>query len=286
MIKRNRTTTLLALGTFALGGIATQPAFAASQSVERVADQILNGQTARPLGRSTDNDGTGGLLGGIFGCSSGGNKQAVGAAAGGVVGGLVASRIARGALGTVLGSALGAAAGSALGCKLQRSDRTRAEQATQAAVESGRSQDWQNPETGASGHIDVANGANTNLAGLRFANGVEPASNFSRVDKSYVASAAANVRSGPMTSSQVVAKLTAGQRVWVPASVTGQPWMLISDAGTAQGYVASSLLRPAPQKASNCRIVKQDVSLPGEAPQSETFQACKDKSGAWVMTRV
>jgi len=286
MIRQYRVTSMIALGVLTLGGISTQPALASGQSVESVAGQILNGQTASPIGQVAGNGGAGGLLGNIFGCSSGGNKQIIGAAAGGAVGGLVGGRVAGGALGTVLGGVIGAAAGSALGCKLQRNDRNRAERATQAAMESGRSQDWQNPETGASGHVEVANSANTDLTGLRFASGVEPASNFSRIGKSYIASAAVNVRAAPVTSSPIVAKLMRGQRVWVPAGVTGKPWLLISDAGMAQGYVAASLLRPAPQAAANCRMVTQDVSLPGEAAQSESFQACKDRSGNWVMTRV
>jgi len=32
--------------------------------------------------------------------------------------------------------------------------------------------------------------------------------------------------------------------------------------------------------------VTQNVSLPGEAAQSESYQACKGSDGAWTMTRV
>jgi len=38
--------------------------------------------------------------------------------------------------------------------------------------------------------------------------------------------------------------------------------------------------------ASSCKIVKQNVIVPGVVAQSETYQACKNKSGGWIMTRV
>ena len=225
------------------------------------------------------------MLGSIFGCSSGGNSQIIGAVAGGAVGGLIGSKI-KGTVGTILGGALGAAAGSAIGCKLQKNDRMRAERATQAAIASGKSQEWQNTETGASGRVDVASSSGSSLGDLKFADGVEPASGFTKVGSSYTSASAANVRSTPNTSGTVLAKLTPGQRVWVPASVTGSPWMLVSDGGVAQGYVSAPLLQKAATVASSCKIVKQNVSVAGEAAQSESYQACKDKSGAWVMTRV
>ena len=269
------------MATAALGALLIgAPAHAIDPTLAQAAGQVLTNQTA-----STDTLRSGGLLGSIFGCESGGNKQIIGAAVGGVAGGLIGSKI-KGTLGTVLGGALGAAAGSALGCKLQNNDRMRAERATQAAIASGKSQTWQNTETGASGNVEVANSAGGTLGDMRFADGVEPANGYVKVGNSYSATAAANIRSAPNASGAVLGKLATGQRVWVPASVKGQPWMLISDGGVAQGYVSAPLLTKAVTVASSCKIVKQDVTIPGEAAQSETFQACKDKSGSWVMTRV
>ena len=80
--------------------------------------------------------------------------------------------------------------------------------------------------------------------------------------------------------------LPAGQRVWVPAQVKGQPWMLVSENGVAQGYVSAPLLVKATTAASDCKLVTQSVSVPGEAEQSETYQACKGTDGAWTMTKV
>jgi surface antigen len=231
-----------------------------------------------------------GFLGGIFGCESSGNKQVVGAVAGGAVGGLLGNVIAgRGsrALGTILGGALGAAAGSAIGCKLQKNDQQRAERAVQDAVATNKSQTWQSDETGASGKVDVSQAAGVNLADIKFASNVEPASAYSKVANVYVATAAANLRSAPATSAPSLGKLAIGQQVWVPAQVKGQPWMLVSTDGVAQGYVSAPLLKRSTAVASNsCKMVKNTVSVPGAADESETFQACKGGDGNWVMTRV
>ena len=258
---------------------------------------VLAGPAQAQVGANDDyrstNSNNGGFLGGILGCSADGSSQGVGAAIGGVAGAFLGNRIAgRGSrtLGTLLGGALGAAAGSAVGCKLQKNDRDKAERAAQQALETGQSQSWTNAETGAAGRVDVASGAagGASLGDLRFAPGVEPANGYSRIADSYTTTANVNLRSAPGTNAPVRAKLPSGQRVWVPAQVRGQPWMLIAEDGVGQGYVSSSFLRRTTNvaAASDCRVVTQSVSVPGEAEQSETYQACKGADGQWTMTRV
>lgn len=231
-------------------------------------------------------------IGGIFGCSASGDKQEIGAVAGGVLGGFLGNRIAgRGnrTLGTILGGALGAAAGSAVGCKLQKDDRVKAERAMEQAVLTGEDQSWSNPDTGASGTVEVGSDVRgVSLGDLRFARGVEPADGYTQVNAAYVSNGSVNVRAAPGTGAPVLTRLAAGQRVWVPAQVQGQPWLLVSDGGVAQGYVSAPLLRRAvvSTAASNCRMVKQTVSVPGSSAQSEMLQACRGADGQWSMTRV
>jgi outer membrane lipoprotein SlyB len=231
-------------------------------------------------------------IGGIFGCSAEGDKQTVGAVAGGALGGLLGNRIAgRGnrTLGTILGGVLGAAAGSALGCKLQKDDRVKAERALEQAVLTGKDQDWQSDATGVSGRVEVGqNDQGADLANLRLAAGVEPADGYTRVGGAYVSTTTANVRSAPGTNAKVLGRLAAGQRVWVPAAVKGQPWVLVSDQGLGQGYVSAPLLKKAVSgtAANGCRLVKQTISQPGAAEETETLQACRSANGEWTMTRV
>lgn len=248
--------------------------------------------TAAPPAAAQSEDKVAGV-GGIFGCSAGGAKQEIGAVAGGLLGGLLGNRIAgRGnrVLGTVLGGALGAAAGSAIGCKLQKNDREKAERAVQDAVLTGNDQSRTNPETGASGTVEVegvASGAA--LADVKFGNGIDPVERFSSVGAAYVATGNVNVRQAPSTTAPVRGRLAAGQRVWIPAQVTGQQWFLVSDGGIAQGYVSAPLMKPAVARqiaANNCRVVTQTVNIPGQGEQSEKMQACKGSDGNWSMTRV
>lgn len=232
-------------------------------------------------------------VGGIFGCSAGGDKQEIGAVAGGLLGGFLGNRIAgRGnrVLGTVLGGALGAAAGSAVGCKLQKNDREKAERAVQDAVLTGNDQSWSNPETGASGIVEVEDGeSGAALADVRFGNGIDPVERFSSVNAAYVATGNVNVRQSPSTSAPVRGRLVMGKRVWIPAQVAGQQWYLVSDGGVAQGYVSAPLMKRAvatQMAANNCRVVTQTVNVPGQGEQSEKMQACKGSDGNWSMTRV
>jgi surface antigen len=234
----------------------------------------------------------GGFLSGIFGCQADGNKQTIGAVAGGAIGGLLGNRIAgRGSrtLGTIIGGALGAAGGSALGCKLQKNDQAKAERAMEDAVTSGKDQAWKSDETGATGKVEVGQAALTGagLADLKLASGVDPADGYNKVGGTYISTADANIRSAPNVSGKVLGRLANGQRVWVPASVQGAPWFLISDKNVGQGYVSNALLkREASATASNCKMVKQTVDVPGSGSTSETYQACKGSDGQWAMTRV
>lgn len=268
---------------------ASVPAHAIDPTVASAAEQVL---TNRASAETDDGQRatSGGLLGGIFGCSVSGKSQGIGAVVGGVAGGLLGNRIAGSGsrtLGTLLGGALGAAAGSAIGCKLQKNDRMRAERAAQQAVASNQSQTWRNDETGASGRVDVASANSIALGDLKFANGVEPASGYVKVGDSYAATAAANVRSSPDTTGTILGKLTPGQRVYVPASVKGQPWMLVAEGGVGQGYVSAPLLKRATNvAANNCKIVTQSVNVPGETEATEKYHACKGSDGQWTMTRV
>lgn len=248
-------------------------------------------RAATPTAQSS-NLGSKGSGYGIFGCSSSGGKQVPGAVIGGVLGGFLGNRIAGRSsrtLGTVLGGALGAAAGSALGCRLQHNDRLKAERAVQDAVATNQNQSWQSDETGASGTVEVAGaGTGAGLGNLKLAKNVEPAAGYAKLGKAYTTTASANIRSRPSLDGKIMGNLPSGTRVWVPASVSGQPWYLVSDNGVGQGYVSNALLRPAVEAttASGCKMIKQTIAVPDEGSASETYQACKGSDGQWVMTRV
>lgn len=225
---------------------------------------------------------------GIFGCSANGNKQTAGTLVGGFLGGFIGNRIADGGfLGTVVGGAVGAAAGSAIGCKLQKEDQAKAEAALETALAKDQNQSWQSAETGVSGTVEIAaTPPSATLAGLRFAPGVEPWGSYQQVGTSFETTMAANIRSRPGLDGKIVGQLPAGTRVWVPALASDTPWYLVSDSGLAQGYISNALLKRADAGPASCKMVTQSISLPDASRQSESYQACRDKEGQWVLTRV
>ncbi len=85
---------------------------------------------------------------------------------------------------------------------------------------------WSNADTGASGHVEVTNASATTgpaLAGLKFADGVEPAANFSKIGDSFTTRAATNLARRPHAPPPTVrGTLPAGMKVWV-AGASHQP---------------------------------------------------------------
>ncbi len=285
MNRHNMTQQLFGGAALAALALATAPALAIDANASK------SSANSTVMAASNNGAASGGKFG-IFGCQSDGNKQVGVAVIGGLLGGFLGNRIAgRGSrtLGTVLGGAMGAAAGSALGCKLQKNDQAKAETAMEEALAKGENQTWQSDETGASGKVEVTDGASAaGLANLKLASGVDPADGYAKVGKAFVTTSSANVRSAPTLGAKIVGRLPVQTRVWVPASVEGAPWYLISDNGIGQGYVSNALLKPAAvQSAANsCKMVKQTIDVPGSGPASETYQACKGADGGWAMTRV
>ena len=213
---------------------------------------------------------TGNPLNSIFSCQSSGNKQAGGAVAGAVLGGLLGNstggKRSRG-VNTVLGAAAGAALGSYIGCRMQTSDQQKAEAAAQRALQYGENTTWSNPETGASGRINVVSsqpynarpyeggGYNqgyqqpVNLRGVRFAAGVQPQGSYYGAAGEYEANNRVNLRASPSTSAAIVGRLQAGESFDALARVRGASgdWILVGNDRTAIGYVAESVVTPVPQ---------------------------------------
>ncbi|MDG2531160.1 SH3 domain-containing protein [Caulobacter endophyticus] len=231
-------------------------------------------------------------LGGLFSCDAGGGKQEGGALIGAGVGALLGTQVAKNekGLGALVGAAAGAAAGSYIGCRMQSTDTARAQAATKKALETGQSQAWSNPRTGASGRVDVvASTYGPPIAGdqLRFERNIRQLASYDAVGADYTVRSTANLRAGPSTSESVVGKLTAGERVEVLGGVPGSNWLLVGRGGYGTGYVSSSLLTaggygPEP----SCRTIAASISTRGQRPTTERYNACKDGRGEWQLTQV
>ena len=91
------------------------------------------------------------------GCSQNpSTNQTIGTATGAVVGGLVGSQFGSGSgkkIATVAGALVGALAGSEIANQLSSRDRLYANEALDRGLNSGRPQNWSNPESGTYGNV-------------------------------------------------------------------------------------------------------------------------------------
>jgi surface antigen len=244
---------------------------------------------------------SGNPLNSIFGCQSGGNKQAGGAVLGAIIGGALSNTTSnkktRGR-NTVLGAAVGAAAGSYIGCRMQVGDQQRAEQATQRALNSGQNAVWNNPETGASGRVtmvssrpyDTQSAQPASMNGVRFAPGVEPQGPYLGASGRYEANARANLRATPSNDGRVVNQLQPGETIDALARVRGYPsdWLLAGRNGVAIGYVSETVVNAQSRSYSSgggqmCRTFDQTLTTGQGETETNRYTACQTASGEWVV---
>jgi len=240
-------------------------------------------------------------LNSIFGCQSGGNKQAGGAILGAIIGGALSNTTSnkktRGR-NTVLGAAAGAAAGSYIGCRMQVGDQQRAEAATQRALNSGENASWTNPETGASGRVtmvssrpyDAQSSQPASMSGVRFAQGVEPRGPYLGASGRYEANSRANLRAVPSNDGRVVNQLQPGESFEALARVRGYPsdWLLAGRNGVAIGYVSDTVVAPMTRSYSSgggqmCRTFDQTLTTGQGETETNRYTACQTANGEWVV---
>ena len=212
---------------------------------------------------------SGNPLSSIFACNNPGNRQGTGAVVGALVGGLAGNQIADNdrRSGTVIGALVGAAAGSMIGCKMQTQDQQRAQSVTQQALASGASQSWSNPQTGASGRVDIVNtfnygGQQTYQGGyqgnngynqaynarptvntVRYAQDVERPREFQPSEGVYAATGNVVIRSGPSKRARQLGSLRNGETFDGLVRVEGTDWVLAMRDGQAVGYVSETNTR-------------------------------------------
>jgi surface antigen len=209
---------------------------------------------------------TGGPLSTIFACQNANNRQGQGAVIGGILGAIAGNQIADNdrTSGTLIGAAVGAAAGSMIGCRMQPQDAQRAQQSTQMALNSGQSQQWTNPQTGASGRVDVVNtynygaqpyqqgynnqqqqqyNARPTLNSIRWTNGVEQPREYQQSEGTYSASGNPPIRSGPSQRARQVGSLRNGETFDGLVRIEGTDWVLASRNGQVLGYIQEGQTR-------------------------------------------
>lgn len=232
-------------------------------------------------------------LSSLYSCDAAGNANTTGAVVGGLVGALAGSQIAKNerTLGAVIGAGIGSAIGNNIGCRMDRKSRQDAQMAFERALETGRTQNWSDPSTGATGRIEVlgpARGSSGDSGGQvysgrwRYAQGVAPATRVSSMGGMYAANGRINMRAAPNTSAAIVDRLQDGEEIEVGGAVAGG-WLAVIEDGYVQGYVSRGVVRPAGGGGGGgeCQLVRQTITERGQAAFTERYTACRDSNGGW-----
>lgn len=232
-------------------------------------------------------------LGSLYSCNASGNANTTGAVVGGLVGALAGSQLSKKneTLGAVIGAGIGSAIGNSIGCRMDRKAQVSAQTAFERALETGRTQNWSDPTTGATGRIEVLGpvgggssygGGQTYTGRWRYAEGISPAPRASTAGGTYVANGRINMRAAPNTGAAVVDRLQAGEEVEVVGAVAGG-WLAVIESGLVQGYVSRGVVRPVGGSGGGgeCRSVRQTITERGQGSYTERYTACRDANGAW-----
>lgn len=230
----------------------------------------------------------------------------VGKAVGAVAGALLGSQVGggKGKLAAVaVGTLAGYWVGGEVGRRLSRGDQQGIAQTTQEALDSGQVQSWENPETGVYTRVSVQDAPPGVSPRLRPR--LEQVPPLDLVNAYYTADANINVRGGPGTDYVILRRLARGERVPVVGKVAGADWYLIAEDGQGSGFVYAPLLAPSGSRAGSgnaireamlareqprtyavdegqCRLITQEVVLPGGAPRTHAFKACRQADGSWL----
>lgn len=233
-------------------------------------------------------------LSSLYSCNAEGSANTKAAVVGGLVGALAGSQVSKDnrVLGAAIGAGLGAVIGNNIGCRMDRKAQLDAQQAFQRALDTGAPQNWSDPNTGASGQIQVLNSSSNPRTGgvstgrWRFAEGVTAATRVSNAGGTYSAKSRVNVRAAPNTNSPVVDRLQTGEQFQSGGSTTGG-WLAVIEGGLVQGYVAGAMAQMVSSGASgDCRRVEQTINERGQPTVREQFDACRDASGSWNLNAI
>jgi surface antigen len=214
----------------------------------------------------------------LSGCVSGGqgdqagslDKQTIGTVLGGVLGAVAGSQFGggKGQLAAVaVGALAGAYLGNQIGASLDKADRAAIERKSAEALATardGQAVRWKNPDSGTSAVITPrdTHSEERKVALLREKR-VAPVPRLELIGESWEAKTAANIRSAPSTSANVVSGLKAGEVFTAVGKVPGSDWIAVGRGNRTVGYVAAALVgKPsAPATAPEAPPLRQAINL-------------------------
>lgn len=232
-------------------------------------------------------------------------KENIGRAIGTAAGAFVGSQFADGGTAVftaALGGLAGYLIGGHIGRELSRKDQAGLADATQTALNTGRNQDWKNPETGVTARVAVQDDG---YVGRQLIGRVAELPALELINDYYVTGSNTNVRGGPGTEYAILHRVAKNQRLPVIGRVVGESWYMVAERGSGSGFIYAPLMsrasaQPLSQNAIRdaqiidepvrgyaveqraCRVIDQEVQLPGGDTKTHSFRACQQKDGSWL----
>lgn len=160
--------------------------------------------------------------------------------------------------------------------RLTQSDVRKMDEARRISIETGKTEEWENPETGASGTVSSvpAEPKPPEPTPVKVKkNRLESLPVMVAIGEPYTVANAggANVRGGPGTAYEVVDKLARAERVKAIGKVQDDDWYLVGRGDVGIGYVFGELLEPwvAPPDATLDEALSEDTAPAAQAPAQE-----------------
>jgi len=248
----------------------------------------------------------------ISGCQTTGegtvNKQEIGTMLGAIGGAILGSQFGEGTgqlIGVAIGTAAGSYIGSQIGASLDEQDRIALANSTQKALESGKGQEWTNPETGVSASVSEPRDVSMETAKVSvpvLKDKVQVTPTLELMQENYRFKSVTNVRGGPGADYVVVDTADANEVVNVVGKVKDEPWFMIARGGVGSGFVRTDLMEPASNEAPapmaapvgevaqvevsserQCQTITQSVNLADGTSQSQDMRACRNPDGSFEM---
>lgn len=193
--------------------------------------------------------------------------------------------------------------------RMTAEDLEKAAEARKKSIETGEPQEWENPESGASGKVETkpAPPKPPEPTPIEVEEPVEmTAPIMDAVGEPYMvtASSGVNVRRGPGTEFPVVMKMASGERFNAIAKLQDANWYLVGKGTVGKGYASGDLIASAPVEldepepepepepatdtrevevamAAECYTTNQSVTLADGTTEEAAVTSCRTPDG-WV----
>ena len=240
----------------------------------------------------------------LSGCLEKITKGQIGTAGGGIIGAIIGDALCedKEALCIAAGAFIGGYIGNKFGKYLDEQEQKRMAEVTLNTLNTGNANSWTSDKNKTQVQArQLASRTTTETVKVPvLKKKIKEVPPLEIIGQTYEAKGQSNLRGGPSTDYEKVGSLAAGEVINVVGKVKGADWYLISKDGVGSGFIASYLVKAAPNKVAakskneisrsdiaqtnvtsdrTCKTVEQSVTLADGTQHSETVEACRGVNG-------